>query len=190
MKKVIGFMNFKGGTGKTTLSCLTALHLADKQKSRVRVHDLDQGGDNAQFVINLDHENMTPFDINEDQETYDYIIVDTPGGITQDEIERIADVCDIIIVPFALSATDIRRTKQTIDALNDPTKVRLLFNKVKAQTTAFKDKGNVLAALGVKALKNHIGDRVGYGYGLASGGDALPYTCQKELELVIKEIIK
>jgi cellulose biosynthesis protein BcsQ len=192
MKKVIGFMNFKGGTGKTTLACLTALYLADKKKSKVRVHDLDQGGDTAQFVNNLDHDNMAHFDINEDQEAYDYIIVDTPGGITAEEIDRIADVCDIIVVPFALSATDIRRTKQTIDALHkaDADKVRLLFNKVKAQTTAFKDKGNVLAALGVKAFKNHIGDRVGYGYGLASGGDALPPLCQKELEKVIKEIIK
>jgi cellulose biosynthesis protein BcsQ len=190
MKKVIGFMNFKGGTGKTTLSCLTALYLADKKNAQVRVHDLDSGGDTAQFVTNLDHKHMAPFDIEEDQDNYDYIIVDTPGGITSDEIERIAEVCNIIIIPFALSATDIRRTKQTIDALNDQAKVRLLFNKVKAQTTAFKDKGNVLAALGVKALKNHIGDRVGYGYGLASGGDALPYTCQKELELVIKEIIR
>ena len=53
MKKVIGFMNFKGGTGKTTLACLTALHLAEKKNSKVRVNDLDQGGDTAQFVNNL-----------------------------------------------------------------------------------------------------------------------------------------
>ncbi|GEM_PF-2201472 len=192
MKKVIGFMNFKGGTGKTTLACLTALHLAEKKNSKVRVHDLDQGGDTAQFVNNLGHDRMAHFDIDEDQEAYDYIIVDTPGGITPEEIDRIADVCDVIVVPFALSATDIRRTKQTIDALHaaDTEKVRVLFNKVKAQTTAFKDKGNVLAALGVSAFKNHIGDRVGYGYGLASGGDALPSLCQKELEQVIKEMIK
>lgn len=186
--KVISFINFKGGCGKTTIACLMAQYLANHRNAQVRIRDLDEGGDMESFFDQVQHQNIKEFDETEGQGSYDFLIVDTPGGIVEEEMRAISELSDVIIIPFAITPTDIGRTRQTIDALGSNNKVRLLFNQVQKQTTAFKERKSVLNALGMKALKNHLSRRVGYSYALL--GDPLSKECKTELGNVVKEIIR
>lgn len=189
MKKIISLVNYKGGAGKTTLASLIALHLGQVEKKSVRVRDLDKGGDAEAFIQNLDDDSIKLFSIDEDQDDYDYLIIDAPGGIQKGELEKIANISDLLLVPFALMPTDIRRTKQTCDAL-DPykEKTRLVFNNVNKQTQAFAQRKNVVAALGMNALKSHLCKRVAYGYALVDGLKSLTTDCRIELRKLVKEI--
>ncbi|WP_309387256.1 ParA family protein [Cerasicoccus frondis] len=189
MKKIISFMNFKGGCGKTTLTCLSALYLVTAKKASVRVSDRDQGKDTESFVRNINHDKIKLFDAAEDDDNYDYLLIDTPGGIVKEEMAQIAELSDLIVIPFALSPTDIRRTRKTGEALNGAENIRLLFNQVNTRTHAFTQRQGVLEALGLEALKNHLSKRVGYTYALAGGSDSLTTECIEELGKVVEEII-
>lgn len=191
MEKVISLVNYKGGAGKTTLACLLALYIGQNKKKAVRVRDLDKGGDAEAFIQKLDDERIKLFDIEEDQDKYDYLIIDAPGGIQKSELEKLAEISHLLLVPFALMPTDIRRTKQTCDALSAyKSKTRLIFNNVNKQTQAFGQRDSIVAALGMKALKSYLCKRVAYGYALVNGLGSLTADCRVELRNLVEEVIK
>lgn len=190
MKKIISLINYKGGAGKTTLTCLLSLYLAEVKKQNVRIRDMDKGGDAEAFVTSNICNNLKLFDINEPQQDYDYLLIDAPGGIIECDLTDLAELSDLILVPFALMPTDIRRTRQTCDSLAQyAAKTRLIFNNVNRQTQAFSQRSNVVTALGIPALKHHLSKRVSYGYALVGGLNELTSDCKAELRYLADEII-
>ncbi|MBK1857760.1 ParA family protein [Cerasicoccus arenae] len=187
--KVIAFMNFKGGSGKTTLTCLSALYLAAAKSARVRIRDLDRGGDAEAFTRHIQDPAIQLFQPEESQDAYDYLLIDTPGGIHEKEMRSIAQIAHRIVIPFALSPTDIRRSRQTVEALQGCPQAKVLLNQVNAQTNAYKQREALVAKVGIPALSNFLSKRVAYSYALAGGSSQLTTECIRELALVVEEMI-
>ena len=173
---VITLVNFKGGCGKTSLASLLALYWAEKGKETA-IWDRDRQGSAEAFVAHIEHEKIVDY---QEGEEYDHILIDTPGGLKAGELKKLVDVSDLILIPFQLSPTDMRSTGETVRHLGGVDKARLIFNRVNRATAIYKDRRNYAEVLGVKALKNHLGDRVSFKHALVDGWSALNGKAKEE----------
>ena len=185
--KIITFVSRKGGVGKSTLTCLLALYWAHQKGKRTAIKDYDPQGSAQAFVDLIAHPNITTYKGGED---FDFLLIDTPGGIKQKDLNELVDLSDRVIVPLCLSPTDIRSSTQTAKLIKAQDKTRLLFNQVNAQTSAFKDRTSYAKAIGLKPLKNFLSKRVGFSYALIDGWSALNRKCMDEIDKLAKEIIR
>lgn len=184
--RIVLLVNQKGGCGKTTLTALLALAWAEQGK-QVLVRDLDTQGSAEAFVEHIEHERIQLY---EDGTEGNFLIVDTPGGITDKDLKNLVYMADRVIIPFQLAATDMRSTGETVRRISADKKARLLFNRVNAQTTAYKDRKNYADLIGIKAFKNHLADRSAYRYALADGWGAVTGKARAELIALANEIGK
>ena len=182
--KIITFVSRKGGVGKSSLTCLLALYWAKKGKSTA-IKDYDAQGSSQAFVDLMANPNIAAYQGGED---FDYLLIDTPGGINRKDLNELVELSDKVIVPLCLSPTDIRSSTETAKLITTPAKSRLLFNQVNSQTSAFKDKASYAKAIGLKPLKNYLSKRVGFSYALIDGWSALNRKCVDELDKLAKEI--
>ena len=187
--KVITFVNRKGGTGKSSLTCLLALHWARKNK-QVAVKDYDSQGSSQAFVDLIANPNIATYTTHNGGEDFDFLLIDTPGGIRQRDLNELVELSDKVIIPLCLSPTDIRSSTETAKLIDNPQKTRLLFNQVDTRTSAFKDRTSYAKAIGLKPLKNYLSKRVGFSYALIDGWSALNRKCIDELEQLAKEIAR
>jgi len=183
--KIITFVNRKGGCGKSSLSCLLALYWADQKNKQVAIKDYDPQGSSQAFVSLIDRPNITTYTGSED---FDFLLIDTPGGIQKQDLKNLVDMSDLIIVPLCLSPTDIRSSAETAKLIQAPNKSRLLFNQVDTRTSAFKDRDSYAKTIGLKPLKSYLSKRIGFSYALIDGWPALSKKCVAELELLAKEL--
>ena len=181
---VITAANFKGGCGKTSAVCLLALYWSEQGK-KVAIQDLDPQESSAAFVDHLENPQICEYN---DLEEFDFILIDTPGGIKERDLKNLLQFSDMVLIPFLLSPTDMRATGETVRRLSAHAKARLLFNKVNVSTSIFKDRHNYASLLGVQALKKHLGDRVSYKHALVDGWSALNAKAREELTALAKEI--
>ncbi len=185
--KIITFVSRKGGVGKSTLTCLLALYWAHQKRKRTAIKDYDAQGSSQAFVNLMAHPNIATYQGGED---FDFLLIDTPGGLNQQDLNELVELSDLVIVPLCLSPTDIRSSAETARLINAQDKTRLLFNQVDARTSAFKDRADYAATIGLKPLKNFLSKRVGFSYALIDGWPALNRKCVQELEKLAKEIEK
>lgn len=107
MAKTIAFINQKGGVGKSVL-CDELCFEFDRLELPYNLYDLDgQGG--------LIHEQENNTD------SAEYWIVDTPGQLTEQVIETVK-TADIIIVPTRASIKEIEPLQRTLDIIRDTKK--------------------------------------------------------------------
>jgi chromosome partitioning protein len=185
--KIITFVNRKGGVGKSSLSCLLALYWAGRKDKTVAIKDYDPQGSSQAFVGLMENPNISTYTGGED---FDFLLIDTPGGIKQKDLNELVELSDHVIIPLCLSPTDIRSSTETAKLISNPNKARLLFNQVNSQTSAFKDRDSYAKAIGLKPLKSFLSKRVGFSYALIDGWSALNKRCVEELEQLAKEISK
>ena len=183
--KIISFVNRKGGCGKSSLVCLLALYWGDLKGKRVAITDQDSQGSSEAFVRHIASPNISLY---EDGGQYDYVLIDTPGGIASRELSSIVSLSNLVIIPLSLSPTDIRSSGETAGLVSAPKKTKLLFNRVNTRTLAFRGRGEVTKAIGLKALKSHLGNRVAYSYALVEGWGALNRKSIAELTQLAEEI--
>jgi len=183
--KIITFVNRKGGCGKSSLSCLLALYWAQRKGKQVAIKDYDPQGSSQAFVDLINNPNIIPYQGSED---FDFLLIDTPGGIKQRDLNELVQLSDRIIIPLCLSPTDIRSSAETAKLIANPQKTRLLFNQVDTRTSAFKDRASYAKAIGLQPLKSYLSKRIGFTYALIDGWGALSRKCVEELEQLAKEI--
>ncbi len=132
---IISFMNRKGGVGKSTLLMLTATALSHRSGKKVLVLDADlqksvlglrqeelemDGGAKVPYeVTGFSWEKQNAGDIpllrfhkliQEIENKYDVVLVDTPGKMEGEEVPLIITVSDFVIVPIIASSFDIQST--------------------------------------------------------------------------------
>jgi chromosome partitioning protein len=129
MSVIIPFMNQKGGVGKTTICTLTASALHSRTSFRILVIDADNQhsihklreaeGDKTFDIIPFYWKKEGDWDIplnrfrdliEEKEEEYDIILIDSPGKLDGQEIPMILTVADFVIVPLVGSFDDIQST--------------------------------------------------------------------------------
>ena len=205
MAKVISFISRKGGTGKTTNAINLATMLANLGHkpllietdtnytlSTLRKMELFKTGakDKSLFQI-VGSEDK---DVNEDlvklqkKKQYDFLIVDSAGKTTDENIKKLSVASDLIIVPTSLTQNDLLVTYQTVEDLkpareiNPKIKLAILPNRIHSLTkTATVQKA--MEELGVHVIDTIVPSKNIY----ANFSTILP---EKEYLSATKEILK
>ena len=183
--RVLSFVNKKGGCGKSTLVCALGLYWAERAQKRVAVQDMEINGGSGSFVEYAEHPNLSLYEEGGD---YDFVLIDTQGGVTDSELKQVEDFSDRVIIPLLLAPLDIAKAVETAELLHEPEKARLLVNHVRHNTTAWRDRESVLEAIPVPVLGSHITRRTAYANLLIDGWSALNREALDELERLAWEV--
>jgi cellulose biosynthesis protein BcsQ len=177
--KVISCVGAKGGTGKSSISLLTAWELAKSHKTKVALLDADvQGTSFSAKALNPD----LPFDVISvgsktqlwekgkqlSEAGYQYLIIDgNPRSIHEDPdlIKMIAKLSDLTLIVSRPSPRDLKAQLKYVEMVKSETsgEVRILWNFFQRNTGAHKDgipEGEKL--LNLKSLKTQVGLRIAY----------------------------
>lgn len=155
--KIIALAHQKGGVGKSVIATLIATELAKNKK--VALLDADQQASiytrrNTQLKNDEEIHEYTPAlfhytdlrkvrsFINSNDKKYDYIIIDTPGYIT-DDMKEILYNCDFILIPITAGDTDWESLLHFVDVVKNikspGTQLLAMFNKVSKQRKRWKE---------------------------------------------------
>lgn len=165
--------------------CLLALYWAEKEGKSVGISDLDPQGSSGAFVEHIKNPNISSYS---EEGEFDYVLIDTPGGIEKGDLRDVVRVSDLIVIPLSLSPTDIRSSAETAQSIGEVGKCRLLFNLVNTRTRVFKDRVAIAEAIGVDALTCYLGRRIGFAYALVDGWRAIRGKSLDELKQLAEEI--
>lgn len=98
MSKAILIANPKGGVGKSTI-CDELVYGLRRRGYRVA-------------YVNLDNQGGSSHEASGSTEGCDYVVVDTPGALTE-ELRDWMDASDIVLIPTLASKRDVDRLRQT-----------------------------------------------------------------------------
>jgi chromosome partitioning protein len=116
---IITVASFKGGVGKTT----TAVHLAAYMNERNPALLVD--GDQNRSAMTWAAPGKLPFKVVTDVQmakhirNFEHIIIDTQARPTKDDLEELADSCDLLILPTTPKALDLDALLRTVNTLQD-----------------------------------------------------------------------
>lgn len=156
MAKIISFISRKGGTGKTTnaIQVATMLHSlgyslalfetdTNYTLSTLRKMELFKSGAKGEGVFDIigSEDEKVLKDIEAlNAKKLDYIIVDSAGKTTDENIKKLAIQSDAVIVPTSLTQNDLLVTYQTVQDLkpaqdiNKTLKIIVLPNRIHSRT--------------------------------------------------------
>lgn len=116
---IITVASFKGGVGKTT----TAVHLASFLNGLQSTLLVD--GDQNRSAMTWAAPGRLPFKVVTDVQMpkyirqFEHIVIDTQARPTQEDLEELADSCDLLILPTTPKALDIDALLKTVDTLKN-----------------------------------------------------------------------
>lgn len=120
--RVLGFVNKKGGAGKTTTAVGTALGLSARGL-RVGVIDTDPNGSASRWLETVDEVDTVPCSASDlrsllegIRNDYDVVVIDSPPNDTS-AISEIAAVSDLVLVPLAPSMIEVDQLPDTVDLI-------------------------------------------------------------------------
>jgi chromosome partitioning protein len=128
--KIITVTGYKGGVGKST----TAIHLATFFSEFGKTLLVD--GDLNRTSIAWAQRGEFPFEVVSQQKAMkaiagkDYVVIDTPARPDSDELEELADGCDLLILPTTPDVVSLDPMMQTARDLGDQVSYRVLITIV------------------------------------------------------------
>jgi len=184
------FCNQKGGSGKTTLTMLTAMAL-ESIGQRVAIIDRDPQKTSSRAITELQKKGRSTIEISESAEGFDFVFIDTSPRLDDVLGASIAE-SDRVILVASPSPADLWSTQESRDFvaenLREGAKSALLFNSVVKAAKVSRDLEALSEAIGVQALKNYITRRQAYQYAILQGWDVLKPSEREEIKSVALEI--
>ena len=129
---LITVAGFKGGVGKTTSAVHLACYLANKGST------LLVDGDPNRSATGWSKRGQLPFKVVDLMQAalhspkYEHIVIDTAARPDRDELEALADGCNLLVLPTTADALAIEALMQTIDLLQSlgSDRYRILLTRV------------------------------------------------------------
>lgn len=175
--KFLTFATQKGGSGKSSICALVAnlLHHranknilvvdADFQQTLKRMSEMD-GDPPIDVFTFLDKPKKFPKLVEGVMSSYDYVLIDTPGRLSLDDIQMFISVADAVFVPVVASIYDIDSTaiflneiEPVINEFNTP--VHGIINK-RDRTMEHRAISQIEGMAGLKLFKSYISNRAQY----------------------------
>ena len=206
--KVIGFLNQKGGVGKTTL----AVHVADglaRRKKRVLLVDADPQGAALDWAASRRGEPLFPVaglprksirkELPALAEGYDFVVIDGPPRV-YDVAQAAVLASDLVLIPVQPSPYDVWAAKEIVDLIHEATgykpklKSAFVINRKIANTALGRDVTEALAEYPIPVLGAAISQRVAFAESAAQGLTVFEANqdklASKEMKNLIDEILE
>ncbi len=189
--KIISVISQKGGVGKSTLAANIALNLA--KSAIVAIVDLDHQGSLVSLQSQFENIDIYPPKtsvVEIRQLSYDFIIIDTPPYLFNN-LEDIAQISDLIIIPTKASLLDVIAINKTLDlvlGVIDKDKLLIVMNMIKANTTLTNDVYREIKKYGVEIAKTRISDLVDYTRSIMNKG-CTTTKAQMQINALTKETL-
>lgn len=198
---VIGFLNQKGGVGKTTTAINVAASLirrnkkllyidADPQGSAIQWHAVEE---NNAFEILHYPEPILKVDIRELSKNYDCIVVDAPPAIG-DITESILAITDLTIIPLSPSPLDLWSCQSTLEMIEEiqperpEMEVRLLINRKIQGTRVGREARESVEKFDAEVLDTELCQRVAFIDAMTSGVSVMQYAPNSKAAFEIEQL--
>lgn len=109
--------SFKGGVGKTTTAIHLACFFAKIGKTLLVDGDPNQSATGWSVRGKLPFEVVGLLEAEKYSHNYDHVIIDTAARSARDEIQVLADGCDLLVLPTSPDALAIDALLQTVELL-------------------------------------------------------------------------
>jgi chromosome partitioning protein len=187
--RITTVLNFKGGSGKSTISMHLAGTLA-KRGAKVLVCDADPQGTSLRWAASADEGKPFPaavaglgaagskvnMEIRKFVADYDHIIVDCPPAVDSPIPLSALSVSDLGLVPIIPSPLDmwatlgIRKVVEVAQGINTDLAARLVVNQCQPNTTLAREVLDVLPEFGIELCSTWIHHRTAYRQAAVIGG--------------------
>ena len=198
---IIGFLNQKGGVGKTTTAINIATSLirrnknllyidADPQGSAIQWHAVE--GNNAFEILHYP-EPILKVDIQELSKNYEYIIIDAPPAIG-DITESILSISNLTIIPLSPSPLDLWSCQSTLEMIEEiqserpGMEVRLLINRKIQGTRVGRDAREAVEKFDAEVLNTELCQRVAFIDAMTSGVSVMQYAPNSKAAFEIEQL--
>ena len=161
---IITITSFKGGVAKTTTAVHLACYLQNRNKKKEQVLLID--GDPNRSCLAWSKRGQLPVKVIDEKaatrhiKNYEHIIIDTPARPQSEELEALAEGCDILLLPTTPDALAIDALSLTVEALKNVPEIdyRVLLTIIPPKPNRDGDEAReILTEAGLPIMQSSIG---------------------------------